>query len=73
MKWIKVSDELPTRYRKVIAYGLYDSDIPNDWGVNSCVYDNGEWVILQECCSEDFKFQEVTHWMEMPEKPNEMD
>ncbi len=71
MKWIKCSDAMPNDHDLVIAYGLYDNSKPDDFGIREVIYKKGKWIIEEEDCYDAFEFDSVTHWMKMPEGPNE--
>src|SRR5579872_5509641 len=71
MKWIKCSEAMPNDPEVVLAYGLYDNSKPDDFGVHEVRYTKGKWIIEEEDCYEAWEFDSVTHWMKMPEGPNE--
>ncbi len=68
MKWIKCSERLPEKYKKVIGWGKPSSEcscVKEDFHAMECMIDSdGEWLYGEYDCE-----QEVTHWMNLPEEP----
>lgn len=69
MEWISVEDRLPNQYERVLAYGKNKKLVSNHYFMNSCKYYYGHWIINFEFEGEDIDFEEVTHWMPLPDRP----
>ena len=66
MKWIKVTDELPKINKAIMAYSrphIYSAYYSIQMGREAEFYDNVNSSLLYD----------ITHWTELPEKPNEME
>lgn len=66
-EWIKTSDMLPSRKKKVLMY----SDIMQEVLMGKYSLDDNEW----NCIPHDYNFcdekmqQSITHWQYLPEPP----
>ena len=63
--WISVSEKLPETYKTILFYDpslTYGSLIETNFGFMN---ESGIWVTL-----DGFEADNVTHWAEMPERPN---
>ena len=78
MKWISVKDQMPESRENILAF------VNNPWNdrgysysyegmrlVKQSIYIKEKNIFETDCCGRTLG--NVTHWMELPEKPNEMD
>jgi hypothetical protein len=63
-EWISVEDRLPREQGEYIVHRGFAEPTFSD-------FFNGEWIEVYrgQCCGETFT--DVTHWMPLPEPPNE--
>ena len=61
-KWIPVTERLPKEFVSVLVYIPSESPLPM---VKEAYLANGWWATKMAVLS----FEEITHWMEMPEPP----
>lgn len=83
MNWISVKDRLPEEERAVIAFGtkaFYEGKWIEGKFIEKCIYRpedakdgwiKAPWVFNSHCC--DDCLDEVTHWMPLPDKPENLD
>ena len=64
MKWVKLSDKLPPQRQDVLLYGQ-DLDSNNIITAGECI--GGFWDVFDVT----FDVSTTTHWMPMPEPPEE--
>lgn len=73
MNWIKCSDKIPREGQAVLFLGHYTfphhSDEP--YILYGFCNKGGEEIIWKD--NDGFRYKNITHWMPLPEKPNEMD
>ena len=65
-KWISVKDRLPKERKNVLVYITGDAD---DEVYISCIHKDGKWEYKDTMMYETSWYQEVSHWMELPEPP----
>ena len=66
MKWISVTDNLPRINDVVLVYDKHIEDVTTGY-ISEFIGDRCVWIID---CGESIS-DEVTHWMPLPEPPNE--
>lgn len=69
MTWVKCSDR-PPEGNKFLAYNK-DGDIAVVWKVDSYYIRGGWYGCCEYGCGGDDHFEEITHWMPLPEPPKE--
>jgi hypothetical protein len=62
-KWISLKERLPMEQRRVIIYGAEG----DSWWVEMAYLKDNEWRMDNQ----HFPVEEATHWMPLPEPPNE--
>ena len=60
MEWIKITDEVPEK--EVIAIGFQQEIIIG--------YISGDEMVGYECENDHELLEKITHWMSLPEPPN---
>ena len=70
MNWISVKDRLPDKLQKILFFWVMEGHLRN---VSMCFSDDKGWRSYLPYTSYYLnpEFIEVTHWMELPEYPNE--
>ena len=78
MKWISVEDRLPEKNKKVLIWiEGYSAHSGMHWtrkGYWLCPWHGDRWAeaFMDKACEHlDMGFAEVTHWMPLPEPPEE--
>lgn len=66
MKWISVTDNLPRINDVVLVYDKHIEDVATGY-ISEFIGDRSVWIIDYGQSISD----EVTHWMPLPEPPNE--
>lgn len=69
MKWISVKDKLPEEGTDVLSCNIKSKEIAIDYIVK---FESEPLGYIWACRLQD-EFNNVTHWMPLPELPNELD
>lgn len=72
MEWIKVEDELPEMYKRVLVKGdsylvagrQPKTEYEEDWGIDG----DWMWSIVNDCWCNHYN---ITHWMPLPPSPKD--
>jgi hypothetical protein len=74
MKWISVKDRLPEEYECVLVFSSFNKSIAFastlSWDdVNECCWNLHSDGILSDVGSVGIDVKDITHWMELPKRP----
>ncbi len=70
MEWIKCSDRPAPTDKKFLAYNK-ENDMAIVWSTSGNYTVRGQWYGSCEYgCGGDDYFNDITHWMPLPEMPN---
>ncbi len=69
MEWISVKDRLPKNKQRILMYCI--REFVNDEPIVIGHYQTGDYENFISTCFVEDEMSDITHWMPLPEPPNQ--